>query len=86
MVIILKQIKEKFCKTLNNKFIKKNIFVYIYVFIIFSSMVPNKDNINNISKLNTIIPGINRLSNDDEKNNNELKYSFKLFEIFQNIF
>ncbi len=86
MVIILKQIKEKFCKTLNNKFIKKNIFVYIYVFIIFSSMLPNKDNINNISKLNTIIPGINRLSNDDEKNNNELKYSFKLFEIFQNIF
>ncbi len=86
MVIILKQIKEKFCKTLNNKFIKKNIFVYIYVFIIFSSMLPNKDNINNISKLNTIIPGINRLSNDDKKNNNELKYSFKLFEIFQNIF
>lgn len=86
MVIILKQIKEKFCKALNNKFIKKNIFVYIYVFIIFSSMLPNKDNINNISKLNTIIPGINRLSNDDEKNNNELKYSFKLFEIFQNIF
>ena len=86
MVIILKQIKEKFCKTLNNKFIKKNIFVYIYVFIIFSSMLPNKDNINNISKLNTIIPGINRLSNDDEKNNNEIKYSFKLFEIFQSIF
>ena len=86
MVIILKQIKEKFCKTLNNKFIKKNIFVYIYVFIIFSSMLPNKDNINNISKLNTIITGINRLSNDDKKNNNELKYSFKLFEIFQNIF
>lgn len=86
MVIILKQIKEKFCKTLNNKFIKKNIFVYIYVFIIFSSMLPNKDNINNISKLNTIIHGINRLSNDDKKNNNELKYSFKLFEIFQNIF
>ena len=86
MVIILKQIKEKFCKTLNNKFIKKNIFVYIYVFIIFSTMLPNKDNINNISKLNTIIPGINRLSNDDKKNNNELKYSFKLFEIFQNIF
>ena len=86
MVIILKQIKEKFCKTLNNKFIKKNIFVYIYVFIIFSSMLPNKDNINNISKLNTIIPGINRLSNDDKKNNEEVKYSFKLFEIFQNIF
>ena len=86
MVIILKQIKEKFCKTLNNKFIKKNIFVYIYVFIIFYSKIPNKDNINNISKLNTIIPGINRLSNDDKKNNNELKYSFKLFEIFQNIF
>lgn len=86
MVIILKQIKEKFCKALNNKFIKKNIFVYIYVFIIFSSMLPNKDNINNISKLNTIIPGINRLSNDDKKNNEEVKYSFKLFEIFQNIF
>ena len=86
MVIILKQIKEKFCKTLNNKFIKKNIFFFIFLFIIFSSMLPNKDNINNISKLNTIIPGINRLSNDDKKNNNELKYSFKLFEIFQNIF
>ena len=86
MVIILRKIKEKFRETLNNKFIKKNIFVYIYVFIIFSSMLPNKDNINNISKLNTIIPGINRLSNDDKKNNNELKYSFKLFEIFQNIF
>lgn len=86
MVIILRKIKEKFRETLNNKLIKKNIFVYIYIFIIFSSMLPNKENINNLSNLNTIIPGINNLNHNDKSNNENIKYSFKLFEILQNIF
>ena len=86
MVIILRKIKEKFRETLNNKLIKKNIFVYIYIFIIFSSMLPNKENINNLSDLNTIIPGINNLNHNNKSNNENIKYSFKLFEILQNIF
>lgn len=78
--------KEKIFNTKFNKKIIRNYFtVFIYVFIIFSSMLPNKSNATSIHELNTIIPGINKVYNNNEKNSEEKKYTFKLLEIIQNI-
>ncbi len=88
MVINLKKIilklKENFIN--NKKYIKKYFTISIYVFIIFSSMLPNKDNTCNLKELSSIIPGINKTYNKDYKNDlKNTTYSFKLFEILQNI-
>ena len=66
----------------------KNYFmVYLYVFIIFTSMLPNKENITKVSELKTIVPGIDKLYDKEHKNEEiEIEYSFKLFEIIKNIF
>lgn len=73
----------------NNKFIKKIIRNYlttfIYVFIIFSSMLPNQNNYTNLKELNTIIPGIDKTFSNDETVTIP-KYSLKILEILQNIF
>ena len=71
------------------KNLKKYITIYLYVFIIFTSMLPTKENMINLKELKTIIPGIQTLYNDedDSKNNNQNnEYSFKILEIFKNIF
>ena len=63
--------------------------IYLYIFIIFTSMLPTKENIINISELRTIIPGIENIydnNNLSKENNNEKKYSIKLLEILKNIF
>ena len=49
-------------------------------------MLPNKDNIQNLTNLNTIVPGINNIKKNDEKKEEETRYTFKLFEILENIF
>ena len=61
MVINLNNKKKIFIEKINFYLIKKHLIVYIYVFIIFSSMLPNKDNIQNLTNLNTIVPGINNI-------------------------
>lgn len=88
MVINLKKnilkLKEIFIN--NSKYIKKYFTISIYVFIIFSSMLPNKNNTLNLKELNTIIPGINKTYNKEYYNESKnTTYSFKLFEILQNI-
>ena len=73
----------------NNKFIKKIIRNYlttfIYVFIIFSSMLPNQNNYTNLQELNIIIRGIDKTFSNDETVTSP-KYSLKTLEILQNIF
>lgn len=71
------------------KNLKKYITIYLYVFIIFTSILPTKENMINLKELKTIIPGIQTLYNDEDnsKNNNQNnEYSFKILEIFKNIF
>ena len=73
------------------KKLKKYMTIYLYIFIIFTSMLPTKENMVNISKLKTIIPGIETLYNNNENNNdnnlnNKKDYSIKILEIIQNIF
>ena len=69
------------------KRIKNHFMVYLYVFIIFTSMLPTKENITKVSELKTIISGINKLYDKEQKNEEiEIEYSFKLFEIIKNIF
>ena len=68
---------------------KKYITIYLYAFIIFTSILPTKENMINLKELKTIIPGIQTLYNDEDnsKNNNQNnEYSFKILEIFKNIF
>ena len=86
MVINLNNKKKIFIEKINFYLINKHLIVYIYVFIIFSSMLPNKDNIQNLTNLNTIVPGINNIKKNDEKKEEETRYTFKLFEILENIF
>ncbi len=88
MVIDLKNyiLKIKDAIINNKKILRKYFTISIYVFIIFSSMLPNRDNTSNINELNSIIPGINKLYNKDyDKESKNPRYSFKLFEILQNI-
>ncbi|MDF2865284.1 MAG: spoIIR [Clostridia bacterium] len=50
---------------------------------------PNKDNIKNLEGLENILPGISTLYENEEtieENNIEPTYSFKILEIFENIF
>lgn len=71
------------------KNLKKYMTIYLYVFIIFTSMLPTKENIVNISELKTIIPGIQNIYNNeksDEEIESNKEYSFKILEIIQNIF
>jgi len=50
-------------------------------------MLPTKENITKVSELKTIISGINKLYDKEQKNEEiEIEYSFKLFEIIKNIF
>ncbi len=68
------------------KNLKKHLTIYLYVFIIFTSMIPSKENITKISELKTIIPGIENLYKNNNNNKDEEKeYSFKLLEFIQNI-
>ena len=85
MVIDLKNyiLKIKDAIINNKKILRKYFTISIYVFIIFSSMLPNRDNTSNINELNSIIPGINKLYNKDyDKESKNPRY---LFEILQNI-
>lgn len=69
------------------KRMKKYFTVYLYVFIIFTSMLPNKENTTKISELKTVFPNIDKIYNIDKNNENpKIEYSFKLFEILENIF
>lgn len=68
---------------------KKYITIYLYAFIIFTSMLPTKENMINLKELKTIIPGIQTLYNEEtnvknKEQNNE--YSFKILEILKNTF
>lgn len=68
---------------------KKYITIYLYVFIIFTSMLPTKENMVNLKELKTIIPGIQTLyneKNNTENNEQNNEYSFKILEILKNIF
>ena len=67
------------------KIIKEKLLCFIYILIIFVSMYPNKENIQNISKLSTVIPGIEKqyTKNNPKVENNS--YSFKSFEIIKKI-
>lgn len=48
---------------------------------------PNKDNIQNLKGLENVLPGISDIyTNDDNNIKEEKTYSFKIFEIFENIF
>ncbi len=60
--------------------VKKQFFILFYIFLILNSMLPNSTNIQKVKKLNTIMPV--KLEN---KSNIKYNYSFKLFEIFDNL-
>lgn len=69
------------------KRIRKYLTIYLYIFIIFTSTLPNKENITKISEFKTVFPGIDKIySKDSKKEENQIEYSFKLFEILENIF
>jgi len=63
----------------------KYFFTYIYVFIIFSAMLPTRENSNSFKNLEPIIPGINSIYNDEETEKLDKKYTFKILEIFKKI-
>ncbi len=65
--------------------LKKQFFILFYIFIIFNSMLPNNNNYQSLRYLNTIIPGIDKNYNNSNENTKK-EYSFKLFEIIQDIF
>ena len=46
-------------------------------------MYPSKKDYSNISNLNTIIPGINKIYNLNNKDTLNTKYSFKTFELIK---
>ena len=70
-------------KILLNKNIINTFFtISLYLFVIVSSMMPNKYNMKELKQLNTIIPGFNTVSCEDTKQ--EKKYSFKILEIINN--
>lgn len=58
---------------------------------IWTLISPSEDNLKNISNLNTIIPGIDKLYNDNNTNNpndekeEKIDYSIKIFEIYKNL-
>ena len=56
---------------------------------IWTLISPSEDNLKNISNLNTIIPGIDKLYNDNNNQTDEkeekIDYSIKIFEIYKNL-
>lgn len=58
---------------------------------IWTLISPSEDNLKNISNLNTIIPGIDKIYNDNNTNNQtdekeeKIDYSIKIFEIYKNL-
>lgn len=58
---------------------------------IWTLISPSENNLKNISNLNTIIPGIDKLYNDNNTNNpndekeEKIDYSIKIFEIYKNL-
>lgn len=70
-------------KNLNKRRIKEKTICMIYCLVIFVSMYPSKKDYSNISNLNTIIPGINKIYNLNNKDTIKTKYSFKTFELIK---
>ena len=68
---------------LNKRRIKEKTICMIYCLVIFVSMYPSKKDYSNISNLNTIIPGINKIYNLNNKDTIKTKYSFKTFELIK---
>ena len=68
---------------LNKRKIKEKAICIIYCLVIFVSMYPSKKDYSNISNLNTIIPGINKIYNLNNKDTLNTKYSFKTFELIK---
>ncbi len=67
----------------NKRRIKEKAICIIYCLVIFVSMYPSKKDYSNISNLNTIIPGINKIYNLNNKDTLNTKYSFKTFELIK---
>ena len=70
-------------KNLNKRKIKEKTICILYCLVIFVSMYPSKKAYSNISNLNTIIPGINKIYNLNNKDTLNTKYSFKTFELIK---
>lgn len=70
-------------KNLNKRKIKEKTICILYCLVIFVSMYPSKKDYSNISNLNTIIPGINKIYNLNNKDTLNTKYSFKTFELIK---
>ena len=70
-------------KNLNKRKIKEKTICILYCLVIFVSMYPSKKDYSNISNLNTIIPGINKIYNLNNKDTIKTKYSFKTFELIK---
>lgn len=85
ILLIYKKMQRIFLGDIMKKF-KKNMIIYLYVFIIFTSTLPSKGNFTNLSSLKNILPGIENLQISKKGNDTEKKYSFKFIEILQNIF
>lgn len=68
---------------LNKRKIKEKAICILYCLVIFVSMYPSKKDYSNISNLNTIIPGINKIYNLNNKDTLNTKYSFKTFELIK---
>lgn len=68
---------------LNKRKIKEKTICILYCLVIFVSMYPSKKDYSNISNLNTIIPGINKIYNLNNKDTLNTKYSFKTFELIK---
>ena len=67
------------------RIIKEKLLCFIYILIIFVSMYPNKENIQNISKLSTVIPGIEKQYTKNNPKVENYNYTFKSFEIIKKI-
>lgn len=68
---------------LNKRKIKEKTICMIYCLVIFVSMYPSKKDYSNISNLNTIIPGINKIYNLNNKDTLNTKYSLKTLELIK---
>ena len=67
------------------RIIKEKLLCFIYIFIIFVSMYPNKTNSKNVAKFQTILPEIQKIYNKD-KNNEKCNYTLKSIEISKKVF
>lgn len=68
-------------KNTKNNTLLKSSFIYscALVFVIISSMIPNKENSYLIEPLYTILPGVEKVYNSNEISVNK-KYSIKIIE------